>query len=141
MIWVWLGFLALILLFLALDLGVFHRKAHVVTVKEALAWSVVWAALGMAFGAFVYFGYERHWMGLGLLSPEQEARAAALPAGKWGAVFVDKWAVSPENPHGLLDGTAALTKYVTGYLVEKSLAVDNIFVIALIFGYLAVPPL
>ncbi len=141
MIWIWLGFLALILLFLALDLGVFHRKAHVVSVREALTWSVVWAALGMSFGAFVYFGYERHWMGLGLLSPGQQAEVAALPAAEASTVFVDKWAVSADNPHGLLDGTAALTKYVTGYLIEKSLAVDNIFVIALIFAYLAVPPL
>ena len=141
MIWVWVGFLALVLLFLALDLGVFHRKAHVVSVKEALGWSVVWATLGLAFGLFVYFGYERHWMGLGLLSPAQQAEVAALPESERGAVFVDKWAVSADNPHGLLDGTAALTKYVTGYLVEKSLAVDNIFVIALIFAYLAVPPL
>jgi tellurite resistance protein TerC len=141
MIWIWAGFLLLILLFLALDLGVFHRKAHVVKVKEALTWSVVWAALGMAFGAFVYVGYERHWMGLGLLSPAQQAEAAALPPEQASTVFVDKWAVSADNPHGLLDGTAALTKYVTGYLVEKSLAIDNIFVIALIFGYLAVPPL
>ncbi len=45
MVWIWLGFLAFILLLLALDLGVFHRKAHVVKVKEALTWSVVWAAL------------------------------------------------------------------------------------------------
>ncbi len=43
---------------LALDLGVFHRKAHVVTVKEALAWSAVWATLGLTFSVFVYFGYE-----------------------------------------------------------------------------------
>ena len=141
MIWVWLGFLALILLFLALDLGVFHRKAHVVSMREALGWSAVWASLGLAFGAFVYFAYERHWMGLGLLSPAQQAEVASLPAARHGEVFVDKWAVSPDNPHGLLDGTAALTKYVSGYLVEKSLAVDNIFVIALIFAYVAVPPL
>src|SRR4028118_865134 len=136
MIWAWIGFLALILVFLALDLGVFHRKAHVVRVREALIWSVVWAGLGMAFGALVYFGYERHWLGMGLLSPEQQA----LPAEQRSAAYVDKWAISPDNPHGLLDGTAALTKYITGYLLEKSLAVDNIFVIALIFAYLAVPP-
>jgi tellurite resistance protein TerC len=142
MVWIWLGFLALILLLLALDLGVFHRKAHVVRVREALAWSAVWAALGMLFGVFVYVGYERHWMGLGLLSPAQQAEVATLPPERHGDVFVDKWAADPaSNPHGLLDGSAALTKYVTGYLVEKSLAVDNIFVIALIFGYLAVPPL
>jgi tellurite resistance protein TerC len=140
MIWVWVGSLGLILFVLALDLGVFHRKSRVVEVKEALRWTAVWAALGMAFGALVYVAYDRHWGGLGLLSAEQAARAAELPPDRRGEVFVDRWAVAPDNPHGLLDGAAALTKYVTGYLVEKSLAVDNIFVIALIFSYLAVPP-
>ena len=48
MIWIWIGFIAFVLLMLALDLGVFHRKAHVVTVKEALGWSAVWIALGLA---------------------------------------------------------------------------------------------
>lgn len=140
MIWVWFGFIGLIVLLLALDLGVFHRKSHVVGVKEALTWSVVWATLGMGFGGFVYVAYERHWGGLGLLSAEQAARAGELAPDRRSEVFVDKWAVTADNPHGLLDGAAALTKYVTGYLVEKSLAVDNIFVIALIFSYLAVPP-
>jgi tellurite resistance protein TerC len=115
MIWVWLGFIAFVLLMLALDLGVFHRKAHVVTVKEAIAWSAVWLAMGLAFAVFVYFTYEGQWFGLG---------AAADP--------VD----------GLPnDGSTATEKYLTGYVVEKSLSVDNIFVIAMIFTFFAVPPL
>jgi len=64
-LWIWLAFLAFILLLLALDLGVFHRKAHVVGVREALAWTAVWMGLGLAFSVFVYFGYENHWLGLG----------------------------------------------------------------------------
>jgi tellurite resistance protein TerC len=100
---------------LALDLGVFHRKAHVVAVKEALAWSCVWVAMGLAFAVVVYFAYEGQWFGLG----------TAVDA-------VD----------GLInDGSAATEKYLTGYVVEKSLSVDNTFVIAMIFGFFAVPPL
>ena len=65
MIWIWLGFILFILLLLALDLGVFNRKAHVISVKEAVGWSAVWIALGLSFSVFVYFGYEHHWLGLG----------------------------------------------------------------------------
>ena len=115
MIWPWIGFIALVLLMLALDLGVFHRKAHVVSVKEALAWSVVWLAMGLAFAVFVYFAYEGRWFGLGTV-----------------ADAVD----------GLMNGgRTAAEKYLTGYVVEKSLSVDNIFVISLIFSSFAVPSL
>ena len=115
MIWIWTAFIAFVLLMLALDLGVFHRKAHVVTVKEALVWSAVWVALGLAFGVFVYFAYDGQWFGLGAVADAVDG----LPN----------------------DGTTATEKYVTGYVVEKSLSVDNIFVIAMIFSFFAVPPL
>lgn len=115
MIWPWMAFIAFVLLMLALDLGVFHRSAHVVSVREALAWSAVWLAMGLAFAVFVYFAYEGQWFGLGTV-----------------ADAVD----------GLVnDGAAATEKYLTGYVVEKSLSVDNIFVIAMIFGFFAVPAL
>ncbi len=115
MMWIWIAFIAFVLLMLALDLGVFHRKAHVVSVKEALAWSAVWLSMGLAFAVFVYFAYEGQWLGLG----------TAVDA-------VD----------GLTNsGATATEKYLTGYVVEKSLSVDNIFVIAMIFGFLAVPAL
>jgi len=68
MIWIWIGFVAFVLLMLALDLGVFHRKAHVVSVKEAIAWSAVWLALGSAFAVFVYFAYDGQWFGLGAVA-------------------------------------------------------------------------
>ena len=115
MIWIWLGFITLILALLALDLGVFHRKAHVVSVKEAMRWSAFWIALGLAFSVFVYFGYENHWLGLGST--------------------ID--AVDGTINHG----ASATAKYLTGYVVEKSLSIDNVFVIAMIFGFLAVPAL
>jgi tellurite resistance protein TerC len=112
-LWIWLAFLAFILLLLALDLGVFHREAHVVSVREALTWTAVWMSLGLGFSAFVYFGYEHHWLGLG---------------------------VAPDAVDGRVnDGGSATLKYLTGYVVEKSLSVDNVFVIAMLFGFFAVP--
>ena len=122
MLLIWLGFIVFVLLMLALDLGVFHRKAHVVGVREALAWSALWIALGLAFSLFVYHGYENQWLGLG-----------SVPDA------VDR---SPEHPEGRAsDGRSAVVKYLTGYVIEKSLSVDNVFVIAMIFGALAVPPM
>jgi tellurite resistance protein TerC len=115
MIWIWIAFTAFVLLMLALDLGVFHRKAHVVSVKEAIAWSAVWIALGMAFAVFVYFSYDGHWLGLGLATDVVDGMRN--------------------------NGASAAEKYLTGYIVEKSLSVDNIFVIAMIFSFFAVPPL
>ncbi len=123
MFWMYAGFVALVLVLLALDLGVFHRKAHVVQMKEALGWSAFWIVLGLAFAVFIYFGYEHHWLGLGLTR--------------------DMMAAAPQVVEGLgtvyNDGGSATVKYITGYLVEKSLAVDNIFVIAMIFAFFAVP--
>ncbi len=113
MILIWTGFLAFVLALLALDLGVLHRKAHVVSMKEALWMSALWITLGIAFSVFVYYGYEHHWMGLG----------ASVDA-------VDDI---------INDGQSATIKYLTGYVVEKSLSVDNIFVIAMVFGSFAVP--
>jgi tellurite resistance protein TerC len=125
MIWMYVGFVALVFALLALDLGVFHRKAHVVSVKEALGWSAFWIALGLAFAGFIYAGYESHWLGLGL-TPDTMTASPPTVEGV-GTVYND--------------GGSATVKYLTGYLVEKSLAVDNIFVIAMLFGFFAVPPL
>jgi tellurite resistance protein TerC len=106
--WVWPGFIVLVLLLLALDLGVFHRKAHVIHVREALLWSGLWILLALLFNGFVYFAYEHHWNGVNL-------------------------------PHAEPDGHAAAIAFLTGYVVEKSLSLDNIFVIALIISNFRVP--
>ena len=58
---IWITFIAFVLLMLVLDLGVFHRKAHVVSVKEALVWSAVWLFMGLSFSVFVYFAYNGQW--------------------------------------------------------------------------------
>ena len=65
MIWLWIGFVSFILLLLALDLGVFHREAHVVKLKEAFTWTGVWVTVALLFSIFVYFAYENHWVGVG----------------------------------------------------------------------------
>jgi TerC family integral membrane protein len=115
MVWIWLAFILFVLAMLALDLGVFHRHAHTVSMKEALLWSLVWVLMGLSFTAVIYFGYEYHWMGMG------------------GTVD----AVDGQ----MNDGSTAAVKYLTGYVLEKSLSVDNIFVIAMVFGFFAVPPI
>lgn len=105
---IWTGFIALIGIFVALDLGVFHRKAHVVSLPEALGWSAVWVSLALAFNVGVFYLYELN------------------PGG---------WDMDTEQ----LSGSEAALQFFTGYVVEKSLSVDNIFVIAMIFAYLRTP--
>jgi tellurite resistance protein TerC len=92
-IWFWVAFNAFVIVLLAIDLGIFHRKAHEVSLREATAWSIVWIALSLLFAGGIYL------------------YAGARPA----------------------------TEFLTGYLIEKSLSVDNIFVMVLIFTYLDVP--
>ncbi len=120
MVVVWIAFLVFIFFLLALDLGVFHRKAHVVSVREALTWTCVWVTLALTFSGFVYFAYEYQWFGLGL-APDPVDRSAAFPNGR------------------INDGWSAFLKFITGYVVEESLSVDNVFVIAMLFQYFAVP--
>jgi len=115
-VWAYLGFIALVVVFLALDLGVFHREAHEVGMKESIAWSAVWLACGLSFTLFVFYSYQFHWLGL------------ETPIYAGGAILL-----------GEVSGATAAIQYLTGYIVEKSLAMDNIFVIAMIFGYFAIP--
>jgi tellurite resistance protein TerC len=92
-IWLWIGFNVFVLTMLAQDLGVFHRKAHAVSIKEASVWSIVWITLALTFNAGLYF----------------------------------------------FGGPELALQFFTGYLIEKSLSVDNIFVFVLLFTYFAVP--
>jgi tellurite resistance protein TerC len=104
MIWLWVGFNVFVVAMLALDLGVFHRDAHVVSVKEAAIWSGVWISMAMVFNVLLYLFWAQ-------LMPN-----STYTPGEAGLAFL------------------------TGYLIEKSLSVDNIFVFVLIFSYFAVPP-
>ena len=126
-VWVaYVLFVGLVIVFLALDLGVFHREAHEVKMKEAIFWSAIWLSLGVAFTGFVYLAYQNHWLGLGV-STRMFNPAVATDA------------TAPLIIYGEVMGWTAAVQYLTGYVVEKSLAMDNIFVIAMIFGYFAVP--
>lgn len=89
----WVAFNAFVLIMLALDLGVFHRKAHEVSIKEALTWTGIWIALAMLFNLFIYHHFDKE----------------------------------------------KAIEFFTGYIIEKSLSVDNIFVIIMIFSYFNVP--
>jgi tellurite resistance protein TerC len=113
MLWIWIGFILFVLTLLALDLGVLNRKAHVIGVKEALGWSAMWVSLALLFTIFVYFAYQNHWGGLGLKADAIDGR-----------------------PN---DGPSAAMKYLTGYIVEESLSADNMFVIAMLFGFFGIP--
>src|SRR6185436_3908806 len=95
---------------LALDLGVFHRKAHEISLREALGWTVFWVVLGLSFSGVVYLMYEHHWGGAG----EFQGKAH-------------------------LHGVDAVVLYLTGYLLEESLSVDNLFVISLLMTAMRVP--
>ncbi len=91
----WIGFNVFVLIMLALDLGVFNRKAHVVSVKEALTWSGIWICLALIFNSLIYYWFGEH----------------------------------------------KAVEFLTGYVIEKSLSVDNIFVFVLVFQYFQIPPL
>lgn len=93
-VYVWAGFIAFVILMLAIDLGIFHRKSHEIKIKEALIWSAVWISLALIFnyGIYVFLGKEK-----------------AL-------------------------------EFLTGYLIEKSLSVDNLFVFIMLFTYFNVQP-
>jgi len=117
---IWISFLTFILLLLALDLGLFHRRAHVQSVREALAWTLVWVATALLFAGVIYLGYDHHWLGMGL-APDVVDRSPAWPDGR------------------VNDARSAVLKFLTGYVVELSLSADNVFVIAMLFHYFAIP--
>jgi len=112
--WLYLGFTGFVLLVLALDLGVFHRHAHEVSFREAAIWTVVWMMLALGFN-FLLYQYA-------LWQLPQDPRLLALPDFDPSDVA---WRISME--------------FLTGYIVEKSLSVDNVFVFVLIFSYFAIP--
>ena len=101
--WFYASFTALVLVLLVVDLGVFHRKAHEVSFKEAAAWSVIWVSIALAF-CFGFYRYALHVLPL-------DARLAALPGFEAAAA-----------------AKQAALEFLAGYVVEYSLSVDNIFV-------------
>ena len=112
MIWFWLGFFGLVAFLLFLDLGVLHRKNEQQSLKSAAMWTVGWVMLGLSFSIVVYLIYENHWLGAKL----------------------------KHTPVGNADGMEAAVTYLSAYLLEQALSVDNIFVIALTFAQFNVIP-
>ncbi len=102
-IWIWGSFMGFVLLMLALDLGVFHRNAHKVEMKEALTWSAIWIAIALAFNGLIFAFWDQ-----------------IQPGSRY-----------TNNEAGFA--------FLAGYLVEKALSVDNLFVFLIVFGYFAVP--
>jgi len=105
----WIGFLVLVFVLLYVDLAVVNKDAHVIPMRAALGWTVFYAVLAVLFAGVVYLMYEGHWAGAGVVA------------------------------EGTLGGREAALKYLTGWVLEKSLSLDNVFVIALVFSYFRVP--
>lgn len=113
--WLYAAFSAFVILMLVLDLGVFHKEAHVVTFKESATWSVVWISLALVFN-FILYKYASYKFPIDerlLAIPGFDAAAAAKQVG---------------------------LEFLTGFVIEKSLAIDNIFVFVVVFSFFAIPP-
>lgn len=112
--WLYLAFIAFVLVVLAIDLGIFHKEAHEVGFKEASIWTTVWIGLALVFN-YLFYLYARHsfhtdprFTSLEGFDPDAQAKTTAL-------------------------------EFLTGFVVEKSLAIDNIFVFVVVFAYFGIP--
>lgn len=103
---IWILFLVLVFVLLAIDLGLIHKENKQVSMRESLMWTSVWIGLALAFGGVVYLIYEHNWFDI--------------------------------NAHGA-SPSATMLDYYAGYLIEESLSLDNIFVIALVFKFFKIP--
>lgn len=112
--WFYVGFIFFVFALLALDLGVFHKKAHAVSLKESFIWTTVWISLALLFNVAFYqyalwkFSLDPRLLAIPGFNPQQAAEQSAL-------------------------------EFLTGFVVEKSLAVDNIFIFAVVFSYFGIP--
>jgi tellurite resistance protein TerC len=178
-LYLWVGFSVLVLVLLILDLGVFHRSARAVRLREAAAWTTAWVTIAMMFCLVIYL-YDRYGKGLvpgaivEISAPELAGAADAVVtdvvAQPGGEVRQDATLVRLETPDGAIDVPSPVDaevdklfvakgdkvasgaplarvsqlnralKFLTGYVIEWSLSMDNVFVFAVIFAYFAVPP-
>ncbi len=112
--WFYVGFIVFVLIVLALDLGVFHKKAHEVSFKEASIWTTIWISVALIFNYLFYlyakyqFSNHERYISIPGFDPDAQAKTTAL-------------------------------EFLTGFVVEKSLAIDNIFVFAVVFAYFGIP--
>ncbi len=112
--WFYAAFTGFVLLILALDLGVFHKEAHEVGFKEASIWTAAWISLALIFNVLFYF-YMRH-------SFATDERFTSIPGF---------------DP--ILQAKTSALEFTTGFVIEKSLAIDNVFVFAVVFAYFGIP--
>jgi tellurite resistance protein TerC len=112
--WLYAGFTLFVLCMLALDLGVFHRQAHAVSFKEAAGWTVAWISLALVFNVLLYLYASWRFAS----SPELMAVPGFVPE---------------------VAARRTALEFLTGFVIEKSLSVDNIFVFVVVFGYFGVP--
>jgi len=108
-VWIGFGFFVFVLMMVVIDLGVFPRKRHSISIQESLAWTGVWVVLALVFNIFVFYLYDYNWFG---------------------------WTDIPSHD---LSGRAAAVQFFAAFLLEKSLSVDNIFIIAMVFAYFRIP--
>jgi tellurite resistance protein TerC len=116
--WHWIGFIVFVLIMLAIDLGIFNRRAHVIKFREALLWTSVWFCLAMLFALLLH------------LHPQTQPPPAPSHTT---ITSVPSHAAGGAKPH------REALEFLTGYLIELSLSMDNVFVIALIFAYFRIP--
>jgi tellurite resistance protein TerC len=112
--WFYGAFIAFVIALLMLDLGVFHKEAHEVSIRESATWSVIWISLALLFGAFFYWYASTKF--------QTDPRLLAIPG------FIPEVAAKQVG-----------LEYLTGYVIEKALAVDNVFVFVIVFSYFAIP--
>jgi tellurite resistance protein TerC len=138
---VWGAFLLLVLMILAFDLGAFSSShSRAISARQALFRTAVYFFLSVLFTVFVYYAYENHWFQLGEYAQADDDHKSAGHHDRFRVAYPFEPEMKSEAGHGLpSNGTEAATMYFTGYLVEQSLSMDNIFVIALILGYFQVP--
>lgn len=109
--WLWSSFILFVILFVAADMIIFHRRGKVITMRTALLWTALCVALALAFVPILYVIYENHYCGMGLATGRMKE----------------------------LNGLTASAFFIQGFVMEKALSVDNLFVFALIFRHFAVP--
>jgi len=112
MTWFWIGFFVFVAILLAIDLGVLHRENKEESFGSAVGWTIVWVALGLSFSGFVYLMYGNQWLGVRMVGADGTVQT----------------------------GLDAAMVYLSAYLLEEALSVDNIFVMSLLFTSFRVPP-
>lgn len=138
---VWGAFVLLVLIILAFDLGMFSGgPSKAISARQALFRTGVYVFLSGLFTVFVYHAYENHWFDLGIYAPNEDQETESSHGDRLRFAYPFEPELKSEAGHGLpSNGQEAATMYFTGYLVEQSLSMDNIFVIALILTFFKVP--